>query len=273
MKPGELNKKIRRIEIRARKLVEESFTGDYRSGFKGKGMEFDSIRQYYPGDDVRNIDWNVSARQNKVFVKQFSEEREMNMFLLIDMSGSNDFGKKRDIIAEVSAMLAFSASMNNDKVGAVLFTKDVEKFVPSKNGREHVLALIETILEYVPKSSNTSISEALKFFNLIEKKKSIVFVISDFLDEGYDNDLKVISNRHDLILVRIVDKAEEYVPSGAIFAFEDLETGEIVELNNLKKDFQQEARPEMKGKNIINIYTDENYVNPFREFFRRRAKR
>ena len=272
MKPGELNKKIRRIEITARKLVEESFTGDYRSGFRGKGMEFESIRQYYPGDDVRNIDWNVSARQNKVFVKQFCEEREMNMFLLIDMSGSNNFGNKKDIVAELGAMLAFSASMNNDKVGAVLFTKKVEKFIPSKNGREHVLAIIENILELVPESSGTSISEALKFFNRVEKKKSIVFVISDFLDKGYENDLKIVSKRHDLILVRVVDRAEQYIPSGAVFAFEDLETGEVVELNNLKREFRQEER-EMKGRNVITVYTDEDYINPFRQFFRRRAGR
>jgi uncharacterized protein (DUF58 family) len=272
VKPGELNKKIRRIEITSRKLVEESFTGDYRSGFRGKGMEFDSIRQYYHGDDVRNIDWNVSARQNKVFVKQFCEEREMNLFLLIDMSGSNNFGNKKDIIAELGAMLAFTACMNNDKVGAVLFTKKVEKFIPSKNGREHVLAIIENILELEPKSSETSISEALKFFNLIEKKKSIVFIISDFLDEGYEKDLKILSKRHDLILVRVIDKAEQYIPSGAVFAFEDLETGEIVEVNNLNREFRLKA-PEMQGSNIITVYTDEDYVEPFRQFFRRRARR
>ncbi len=272
MKPGELNKKIRRIEITARKLVEESFTGDYRSGFRGKGMEFESIRQYYPGDDVRSIDWNVSARQNKVFVKQFCEERELNMFLLVDMSGSNNFGNKKDIVAELGAMLAFSASMNNDKVGAVLFTKKVEKFIPSKNGREHVLAIIENILELVPESSGTSISEALKFFNRVEKKKSIVFIISDFLDEGFEKDLKIVSKHHDLILVRVVDKAEQQIPSGAVFVFEDLETGEVVELNNLEREFRRND-PEMKGRNIINVYTDEDYINPFRQFFRRRAGR
>ncbi|NLK86893.1 MAG: DUF58 domain-containing protein [Clostridiaceae bacterium] len=272
MKPGELNKKIRRIEITSRKLVEESFTGDYRSGFRGKGMEFDSIRQYYPGDDVRNIDWNVSARQNKVFVKQFCEEREMNLFLLIDMSGSNNFGNKKDIIAELGAMLAFTACMNNDKVGAVLFTKKVEKFIPSKNGREHVLAIIENILEFEPESSETSISEALKFFGLIEKKKSIVFIISDFLDQGYEKDLKIISKRHDLILVRVIDRAEQYIPHGAVFAFEDLETGEIVELNSIGRELRLEEQ-EMKGRNVITVYTDEDYIDPFRQFFRRRARR
>lgn len=272
MKPGELNRKIRRIEITSRKLVEECFTGDYRSGFRGKGMEFDSIRQYYPGDDVRNIDWNVSARQNKVFVKQFSEEREMNMFLLIDMSASNKFGNKKDIIAELGAMLAFTACMNNDKVGAVLFTRKVEKFIPSKSGRDHVLAIIENILEFEPEYSETSISEALRFFNMIEKKKSIVFVISDFLDEGYEKDLKTLSKRHDLILVRVIDKAEQYIPSGAVFVFEDLETGEIAEVNSLKSDFRLEM-PDITGSDLITVYTDEDYVKPFRQFFKRRARR
>jgi uncharacterized protein (DUF58 family) len=273
MQSGELVKKIRRIEIKSKKLVEENFTGEYRSGFRGKGMEFESIRQYYHGDDVRNIDWNVTARQNKAFVKQFCEEREMNMFLLIDMSRSNSFGSKKAIIAELGATLAFSASKNNDRVGAIFFTEKVEKFIPSKSGRKHVLAIIESILNFMPEHSGTNLSEALRYFNLIEKKRSIVFVISDFLDEGYLKDMKIISNRHDLVMVRVVDRAEEFIPAGAVFAFEDLESGETLVLDNLKKEYRPESRPGMTGSNLINIYTDEDYVKPLKQFFKRRVQR
>ena len=176
----ELIRKIRRIEIKSNKLVEEIFSGEYRSGFRGKGIEFEDIREYYPGDDIRNIDWNVTARHNKAYVKQFSEERELNIFLLIDMSRSNSFGNKKELIAEVGATLAFSANRNNDKVGVIFFTEKVEKFIPSKNGRKHVLSIIENILNFEPVHSGTNLAQALQYFNRIEKT-SVVFLISDFL--------------------------------------------------------------------------------------------
>lgn len=269
----ELIRKIRRIEIKSNKLVEEIFSGEYRSGFKGKGIEFDDIRQYIPGDDVRNIDWNVTARQNKAFVKQFTEEREMNLFLLMDMSSSNSFGRKRDLISEIAATLAFSACKNNDRVGVVLFTDRVEKLIPSKNGRKHVLSIIENILKFQPQSSGTNISRVLQYFNRIEKKRSVVFLISDFLDDGYKNDIKITSNHHDLVLVRVVDKAEERIPAGAVFTFEDLESGETVVLNNMKREYQPETQLGLYSPNLINIYTDEDYVKPLKLFFKRRGRR
>ncbi|NMB95840.1 MAG: DUF58 domain-containing protein [Clostridiaceae bacterium] len=273
MLSGDMIRKIRQIEIKTRKLVEENFAGDYRSGFRGKGMEFDSIRQYYYGDDVRNIDWNVTARHNKAFVKQFCEEREMNIFLLIDMSRSNSFGTKKDLIAELGATLALSANKNNDRVGAILFTEKVEKFIPSGNSRKHILSIIENILNFKPELNGTNLSQALQYFNRIEKKRSVVFLISDFLDEGYKKDIKIISNIHDLVMIRILDRAEETIPSGAIFAFEDLETGEMVVLDNLKNKCKSNVNLDLNGHDLITIYTDEDYVKPLKQFFRRRAQR
>ena len=269
---SEIVKKIRRIEIRSNKLVDEIFSGEYRSGFRGKGMEFDNIRQYVSGDDVRSIDWNVTARYNKAFIKQFCEEREMNMFLLIDMSRSNSFGRKKEFIAEISATLAFSANRNNDRVGVVFFTGTVEKLIPSQNGKRHVLSIIESILNYMPQQNDTNIANVLQFFNRIEKKRSVVFLISDFLDEGYEKDLKVSANRHDLIRIRVVDRAEERIPAGAIFTFEDLETGETLVLDNMKRDFQMSPPDSGPRENLITIYTDEDYVKPLKQFFKRRGK-
>lgn len=268
----EMISKIRRIEIKSNRLVEELFSGEYHSGFKGKGMEFEDIRQYYPGDDVRNIDWNVTARHNKAYVKQFCEERELNMFLLVDMSGSNSFGRKKELIAEVGATLAFSATKNNDKVGLILFTDKVEKFIPSQNGRKHVLSVIENILDYTPQGKGTDITKALQFFNLIEKKKSIVFLISDFLDDGYYNELKMTLGRHDLVMVRVIDRSEETIPAGAIFTFEDLETGEIVVLDNQKASFRSDQRLLPYKNNLITIHSDEDYVKPLKQFFIKRGR-
>jgi len=269
----EMIKKIRQIEIKSNKIVEEIFSGEYRSGFKGKGMEFEDIRQYYPGDDVRNIDWNVTARQNKAYVKQFCEERELNMFLLIDMSRSISFGRKKELIAEVGATLALSACKNNDKVGMILFTDKVEKFIPSKNGRKHVLSMIENILNVNPESEGTNLSKALQYFNRTQKKRSVVFVISDFLDDEYNKDLKIISARHDLVMIRVVDRAEESIPAGAIFTFEDLETGETIVLDNIKNEYKLDNNFKMHRNNIINIYTDDDYYKPLKQFFRRRGQR
>jgi uncharacterized protein (DUF58 family) len=273
MQSNELVRKIRRIEIQSSKLVDEIFSGEYRSGFRGKGMEFDTIRQYMPGDDVRNIDWNVTARYDKVYVKQFVEEREMNIFLLIDMSRSNSFGRKKEFIAEISATLALSATRNNDRVGAIFFTGKVEKLIPSKNGKKHVLSIIENILTFEPQQHDTNLANALNYFNRIEKKRSVVFLISDFLDEGYEKELKASANRHDLIRIRVADKAEERIPSGAIFTFEDLETGETLVVDNMKRDFHLTPSNSQPKRNLITIYTDEDYGKPLRQFFRRRGKR
>ena len=269
----EMVRKIRRIEIKSNKLVEEIFSGEYRSGFRGKGIEFEDIRQYYPGDDIRSIDWNVTARHNRAYVKQFSEERELNIFLLIDMSRSSFFGSKKELIAQLGATLAFSASRNNDKVGMILFTEKVEKFIPSKNGRRHVLSIIENILDFEPELKGTDITKALQYFNRIEKKRSVVFLISDFLDDGYKKDLKITAGHHDLVLVRVVDRAEEFIPSGAIFTFEDLESGETIVLDNMNNEYRADNSPILSKRNFINIYSDEDYVKPLKQFFRRRSHR
>ena len=266
-------KKIRRIEIKSNKLVEEVFSGEYRSGFRGKGIEFDDIRQYVYGDDVRNIDWNVTARHNRAFVKQFCEEREMNLFLLIDMSRSNSFGGKRERICEIAATLAFSAIKNNDRVGVIFFTDHVEKFIPSGNGRKHVLSIIQNILEFQPKSAGTDVAKALQFFNRIEKKRSVVILISDFLDEGFQKDIKITWSHHDLVLVRVANKAEDRIPAGAIFTFKDMETGQTVVLDNLRREFRPESRLDRYKASLINVYTDEDYVKPLKQFFRRRGRR
>jgi len=273
MYSSELAKKIKRIEIKSNKIAEEIFTGDYCSAFRGKGMEFENIRQYMPGDDVRNIDWNVTARQNKAFVKQFCEEREMNIFLLIDMSRSNSFGNKKDFIAEISAALALSAVRNNDRVGAIFFTGKVEKRIASKNGKKHVLSIIENILNFQPQQTDTNLANALDYFNRIEKKRSVVFLISDFLDDGYLQELKISANRHDLIQIRVVDRAEEYIPAGAIFTFEDLETGETLIMDNMKRNFNIGLPEGQSKRNLITIYTDEDYAKPLRQFFKRRGIR
>ena len=270
MEAKEISKKIRRIEITSNKLVDELFSGEYRSGFRGKGMEFDHIRQYTPGDDVRSIDWKVTARYDKAFVKQYVEEREMNLFLLIDMSRSNSFGKKMEVIAELSATLALSAIRNNDRVGAILFTDDVEQYIPSKHGRRHVLSIIERILSAEPMQSGTNIAKVLQYFNRREKKRSVVFLLSDFLDEGYENALKATGSRHDLICVRVIDRAEERIPAGAIFRFTDMETGQTFVLDNLKQDYTMPPVNSADQRNLITIYTDEDYVLPLKHFFRRR---
>jgi uncharacterized protein (DUF58 family) len=273
MHPGELAKKIRRIEITSSKLVEEIFAGEYRSGFRGKGMEFDAIRQYMPGDDVRSIDWNVTARYGKAFVKQFVEEREMNMVLLIDMSRSNRFGRKKEIIAEISATLALSAARNNDRVGAVFFTDKVEKWIPSNNGKKHVLSIIANILSYEPQRAGTDIAQVLQYFNRIEKKRSVVFLLSDFLDDGFQKEAKALDSLHDFIRIRVIDRAEERIPAGAVFTFEDLETGETFVMDNLKRDFHLDPTDGQSAKNLITIYTDSDYVKPLKRFFRSRGKR
>lgn len=268
----ELIRKIRQIEIKSMKLVDELFSGEYHANFKGKGMEFEDIREYYPGDDVRSIDWNVTARHNQTYVKQFSEERELNMFLLIDVSKSNSFGNKKDFIAELGATLSYSANKNNDKVGMILFTDKVEKVIPSKSGRRHTLSIIETILDFKPKSKGTDIEAALKYFNRIEKKRSVVFLISDFMDTDYDQGIKMVSRKHDLVLIRVIDPVEDAIPKGGIYTFEDLESGETYVLDNLKSEMKTSQLVETNGLNMIQLFTDKDYIKPLRLFFHRKVR-
>ncbi len=268
----ELIKKIRQIEIKSNKLVDEIFSGEYHTRFKGKGMEFEDIRAYYHGDDVRNIDWNVSARHGETYVKQFNEERELNMFLLVDMSHSNDFGAKRHYIAELGATLSYSANRNNDKVGMILFTDKVEKVIPSMSGKRHTLAIIETILDFRPEHKGTDIMNVLRYFNKIQKKRSIVFLISDFMDEGYEQALGLVRKKHDLVLIRVLDPGEEHIPPGAIYTFEDLETGETFVLDHLKGDKSLEETLVVKAPDLITLRTDEDYIKPLKLFFHRRLR-
>ena len=222
-------KKVRELEIKSKKLTTHLFTGEYHSAFKGKGMSFREVREYYPGDDTRFIDWNVSARFSHPFSKVFEEERELTVFLLVDISNSNLFGtvgsRKKDLITEIGAVLTFSAISNNDKVGAIFFSDKIEKYIAPKKGRQHALYIVRELLSVEPKGKSTRMEDAIRFFNKTCRQKSIAFVLSDFTDVEYESDLKVISGRHDVIGVRIYDKMDAYLPDAGLMQIEDLETG------------------------------------------------
>ncbi len=290
MIPKELLSKIRRIEIRTKKLVNELFSGEYHSTFKGQGMEFEEVRQYEPGDDVRLIDWNVTARMGYPFIKKFREERELSVVLLIDASSSGRFGTrerfKNDTAAELSAVLAFSAIKNSDKVGLIIFTDRIEKFVPPKKGRAHVLRIIREILFFQPKGKGTDIAGALEYFNNVIRRKSVVFLISDFLSEGYDKPLQIANNKHDIVAVRITDPRETAFEDVGLIELEDTETGETVFIDTGSKEFRREfaarAQEDVTGLkkglrkinlDFINIRTDQSYIEPLVNFFKMREKR
>lgn len=264
-------KKIKEIEIKSNQLVQEIFSGEYHSVFKGNGLELEDIREYQSGDDIRSIDWNVTARHNRPYVKQFKEERELNLFLLIDVSASTFFGKKRQRIAELAATLAFSGVKNNDKVGALLFSDTVEKVIPSKKGKKHALSILGSLLNTSPVSKKTSIENALLFFNKFEKKNSIVFILSDFLDDDFVKELMITDKKHDLILIQVQEESEQTLPKGAIFVLEDMETGETVTIDNRKSE--RESDFEFKYRNLIKINTTEDFVKPLMYFFKRRMRR
>ena len=230
MDTKELLKKVRKIEIKTRRLSDHIFGGEYHSTFKGRGMTFSEVRQYQFGDDVRNIDWNVTARYNEPFIKVFEEERELTMMLLADVSGSEFFGTdkqfKNEIVTEIAATLAFSAMQNNDKIGLILFTDEIELFIPPKKGKSHVLRIIRELLEFTPKSKNTDIAQAVKFLSNVMKKKAIVFVLSDFMANDYEQTMKIAANKHDITGIRIYDQHEETIPSIGMVQMEDEETRE-----------------------------------------------
>ncbi len=274
----EILKKIRNIEINSNRLSDEIFSGEYHSFFKGNGMEFSDIRRYSPGDEIKNIDWKVTARQRKTYVKQFREEREMNFFLLIDISESNNFTKKRDLIAEISAVLAFSAVKNNDKVGAIFFTDEVEKLIPLKKGKKHTLSIMEILFKYFDenhlekKLKKTSIKNVLEYFAKIQKRRSIIFLISDFFDGDYEKQIKILSKKHDLILIKISDKNKDVIPKGAVFTFIDSETGEVMTIENLKSEIRLNDFINLDKRNLVEISTDDDYVKKLSLFFKRRRK-
>lgn len=286
----ELLKQVRQIEIRTKGLVNEVFSGEYHSIFKGRGMEFSEVREYQFGDDIRNIDWNVTARFGSPFIKVFEEERELTVMLLIDMSGSLMFGSvektKKRIAAELSAILAFSALKNNDKVGLVLFTDQIEKFVPPRKGKSHVLRIIREILSFEPRGNQTNLKGALEYFNHTIKKKSIAFLISDFMDEGYEKIIKIVGKKHDLIGVVLEDPREKELPKAGLIKFRDAETGEIRYIDTSSKivrdefytyrRFNEEKRNDLFLKSRIDkidVVTDKSYIKPLVDFFRVREKR
>ncbi len=286
-KQKEILKKVRFIDLKTRKAVNELFGGEYHSVFKGRGMNFSQVREYSYGDDIRSIDWNVTARMKKPFVKVFEEERELVLMLLVDISASGNFGSgenfKREIAAEIAALLAFSAVKNNDKVGLVLFSDQVEKFIPPKKGRSHVFRIIRELLFFKPTSKGTSIETALEFLNNVQKKKSISFLISDFMDEGYEKGLQIVSKKHDLIAVDLYDKREKELPERGLYEFYDNETGKkiLIDLSsninrgiiesNINRKAVRKSRLFRKNR-IENISMDINqpYIKPLISFFRKR---
>jgi len=288
--PKELFKKIRRLEIRTKGVVDNVFGGEYHSAFKGRGIEFAEVRPYQVGDDIRNIDWNVSARMDDTYVKVYEEEREQTVMLMVDISGSEDFGSqeklKRDVAAEVCAVMAFSAVQNNDKVGLLLFTDQVEKFVPPKKGRRHVLRLIRDLYAKEPASRDTDISEALRYVTHIVRRRSILIVISDFLDEGYDSMLRAVARRHDTVAVELADPRETELPDVGLVDLTDAETGETVTVDagseKVRRAFQEAAESRRRqtadlfrraGVGHVRIDTGPDFIEPLVAFFRRRNER
>lgn len=292
MLTNELMATIRRIELRTRRLVNDSFAGEYHSVFKGRGMEFDEVRPYQPGDEIRTIDWNVTARTGQPYVKRYVEERELTVMLVVDASASENFGSvkrfKRELAAELTAVLAFAATTNNDKVGLLIFTDQIELYIPPRKGRKHILRLVRELLAFKPKHSGTNIKLALDSVNRLLKRKAIVFLVSDFIanPDSYRKELSITNRRHDLIAVDLSDPMEEGIANVGVMAVEDPESGEIVWVDTGSRAWQQAFRQRMSqlatGKDQaflnasvdrIHLATDEDYTTPLTQFFAQRAMR
>ncbi|MBW1658245.1 DUF58 domain-containing protein [Flavobacterium quisquiliarum] len=287
MDTKELLKKVRKIEIKTKRLSNHIFSGEYHSSFKGRGMTFSEVRQYQYGDDIRNIDWNVTARYNEAHVKVFEEERELTMVLMVDISGSESFGSKnqfkKDIVTEIAATMAFSATQNNDKIGLILFSDTVELYIPPKKGRSHVLRIIRELIEFEPKSHKTDIAQALKFLSGTQKKKAIIFMISDFMSDSYEHTLKIASKKHDITGVRVYDIREEKIPNLGMVTMLDAETGKLQLVDtrskavrmNYEKHYQEKLNYfkdtfRKSGAGIVNTRVDENYVTKLLGYFKSR---
>ncbi len=290
MIPTEILKKVKRIELRTRNLVNTVFAGEYHSVFKGRGMAFAEVREYQRGDDVRAIDWNVTARMGDPYVKVFDEERELTVMLMVDASASGDFGTvaqmKGEIGAEICALLAFSAIQNNDRVGLIIFTDEVELFIPPKKGKKHVLRVIRELLYFQPSGRGTNIDAALAYLNRVTYRRSVVFLVSDFLASNFERTLRVANRRHDLVAIVLEDPREFDLPAIGIVELEDAETGEgiLVDFGNagVRYDFQQLARKERDdrealfrrvGLDAVNISTEGAYHEPLMRFFKMRARK
>lgn len=287
METKDLLKKVRKIEIKTRRLSDHIFSGEYHTSFKGRGMTFSEVRPYQYGDDIRAIDWNVTARYNEAHVKVFEEERELTMMLMVDISGSESFGSKsqfkKDIVTEIAATMAFSATQNNDKIGLILFSDQIELYIPPKKGRSHVLRIIRELIEFEPKSNKTDIAQALKFLSSTQKKKAIVFVISDFISEDYEHTLKIASKKHDITGIRVYDIREEKMPNLGMVSMLDAETGETQLINtgsksvriNYEKYYNEKVKYfketfSKSGAGVVNTRVDESYVTKLLGYFKSR---
>ena len=283
-------KKVRKIEIKARGLSQQLFSGEYHSAFKGRGMAFSEVREYQYGDDVRSIDWNVTARLNHPYVKIFEEERELTVMLLVDVSGSNRFGThhqfKEELVAEVAATLAFSAIQNNDKVGVIMFSDRIEKFIPPKKGSSHILRIIRELITYKPQSNGTDISEGLRYFTNVIKKRCTAFLLSDFYDDNYNDALKIASGKHDIVAIRIADEKEVHLPDLGLAKFYDPETDETIWIDtadaSIRKDFAARYAAHVTkldetlhryGIDQTILYTGEDYVKELKKLFERRGRK
>ena len=290
MSTSALLKKVRKIEIKTKGLSNHIFAGEYHTAFKGKGMAFSEVREYQPGDDIRSIDWNVTARYNSPFVKVFEEEREMTVMLLIDVSASGNFGTqeqfKRELATELAAILAFSAIKNNDKVGVIFFTDKVEQFIPPKKGKSHILRIIREVLAFEPTGKGTDIAGALEYFSAVIKKRSICFILSDFMSKEFDRPLKIASKKHDLVALRIHDIREDTLPNVGLVPMQDAETEKMLFVDtsskkvrdNFAKNRAQATEKLRKlfpasGVDLIDITTGTDYVKPLINFFKTRGKR
>ena len=290
MLPKDIIRKIRRIQITTNRLVNESLAGEYHSVFKGRGMEFEDVREYQHGDDIRTIDWNVTSRAGRPFVKRYVEERELTVMLLVDASASGSFGSagktKGEVSAEISALLAFSAIKNNDRVGALLFTDHMEKFIPPRRGTTHVLRVVREVLFHRPQGRGTRIQSALEHLNLVIRKRAVVFLISDLLDQGYEQALKVANRKHDVVIIQIVDPREQELPPLGILEIRDAETGEIVYVDSslpevreiYRQNWEQNRQKQRKlfqSHRIDNVTIDtaQPYDVPLVRFFAERARR
>ena len=287
MDTKELLKKVRKIEIKTRRLSDHIFSGEYHTSFKGRGMTFSEVRQYQYGDDIRAIDWNVTARYNEAHVKVFEEERELTMMLMVDISGSESFGSKnqfkKDIVTEIAATMAFSATQNNDKIGLILFSDQIELYIPPKKGKSHVLRIIRELIEFHPKSHETDVSQALKFLSGTQKKKAIVFLISDFMSDEYESTLKIASKKHDITGIRVFDIREEKLPNLGMVPMLDAETGETQLVNTgskairlaYEKEYQNKVDYFIEtfrksGSGVVNTRVDESYVTKLLSYFKSR---
>ena len=286
----ELLKKVRKIEIKTRGLSNHLFSGEYHSAFKGRGMAFSEVREYQVGDEIRTIDWNVTARFNHPYVKVFDEERELTVMLLMDVSASENFGtitqQKQDLATEICAVLAFSAIQNNDKVGVIFFSDKIEKFIPPKKGRSHILMIIRELIDFKPENKGTNVAEALKYFTSAIKKKCTAFIISDFMSPGFETELKIANKKHDIIALRLFDKHEEEFPDLGLIPVKDDETGVISWVNTgdkavrnafkadaLRRNAQLKEVFSRSGVDATDIGTHESYVKPLMTLFKKRERR